>query len=535
MPIQMAVHHRKTDTVYMFSSVHKRKLPILRSTRTYKVPAYILCFVTKGEGVLLLNQSICRIEPFELYLLVPGMTIETSSQAVGIEYYAVVFEPLDIHKAEERFSVAPISALSESLMPGRLFIRNTREVFHRILQMYEESRGKTESRRYSLRLQLEELIQSLIKDMSMQKEDGDPRINRSIAYMKKNLRGKISLENLAQAAELPPVLFSRLFRLVTGALPVDYMTRLRVDTAKRLLGEKDSRVKEVAAATGFRSEFYFSRTFHRIVGVSPSIYMKRGELRVAIASSLGFQDNLAAIGVEPVAVIDLYRYPGMDDQEYQELYDSQMEILKQAQPSLIIGDNYHIEYRELFKPFAAHVFVEFPEWNWRVIYMTMAELVDREREAEQVLNRLDLRIADVRSALRAAWGEEKVTVIQVNHRSVGIQGTTNHPLNTLLHAELGLKPGSPVPTDDWRLELPPESLPNLETNRIFVHKHHLRAGSERVYSRMIASTSWNDIAAVKNNAVFTIPNWFLMSWTPLGRHAILDALLENSQSQRPQS
>ncbi|WP_139990510.1 helix-turn-helix domain-containing protein [Paenibacillus paridis] len=531
----MAVHQRKTDTVYMFSSVHKRKLPSWPSTRTYKIPAYILCFVTKGEGALLVNQSICRIEPFELYLLVPGMTIETSGQAAGIEYYAVVFEPLTLHKAEESFSVAPVTVLSESLMPGRLFIRNTREVFHRILRMYEESRGKTETNGYSHRLQLEELIQTLIKDMSTQKEDGDPRINRSIAYMKKNLRDKISLENLARAAELPPVLFSRLFRLVTGTLPVDYMTRLRIDTAKRLLGEKDSRVKEVAAATGFRSEFYFSRTFHRIVGVSPSIYMKRGELRVAIASSLGFQDNLAAIGVEPVAVIDLYKYPGMDDQEYQELYDSQMEMLKQAQPSLIIGDNYHIEYRELFKPFAAHVFVEFPEWNWRVIYMTMAELVDREREAEQVLNRLDLRIADVRSTLREVWGEEKVTVIQVNHRSVGIQGTTNHPLNTLLHAELGLKPGSPVPTDDWRLELPPESLPSIETNRIFVHKHHLRAGSECVYARMVTSASWNDIAAVKNKAVFTIPNWFLMSWTPLGRHAILDALLENSQLLRPHS
>ncbi|AET61121.1 AraC family transcriptional regulator [Paenibacillus terrae HPL-003] len=54
--------------------------------------------------------------------------------------------------------------------------------------------------------------------------------------------------------------------------------------AKQMLNVKNNRVKEVAAGVGFRSEFYFSRMFQRMVGVSPVLYMKRNRLKVAGAS-----------------------------------------------------------------------------------------------------------------------------------------------------------------------------------------------------------------------------------------------------------
>ncbi len=52
----------------------------------------------------------------------------------------------------------------------------------------------------------------------------------------------------------------------------DYLNKYRVEQAKRLMNESDMRVYEIAFAVGFNDQHYFSRTFRRIAGVSPSEY-----------------------------------------------------------------------------------------------------------------------------------------------------------------------------------------------------------------------------------------------------------------------
>jgi AraC-like DNA-binding protein/ABC-type enterochelin transport system substrate-binding protein len=511
--------------LYLFSSIRKRWYSTTVSKGARHIPVYMLVFVTKGEGSLLANGSLQQVKPFELYFFVPGMTIEVSVEAAPIEYYVIIFKPIEIITTDRKLAISGHSSFPKALLPGRLPLRNTHQAFQRILQLYEDNAERHSTHAFALRLQLETLIYSLLWDLTLVEENRDSRIETSIAHMQKHLAHRIQLDNLAQVAGLSPAAFSRIFRKKTGLLPIEYLTRMRIAEAKKLLAQEDSRVKEVSAAVGFRSEFYFSRTFQRIVNVSPKIYMNRRKLKIAIASSLGFHDHLSAIGVETVANIDLYKYPWMMDGEYQLLLHDQLLKLADSNPDLIIGDHYHQSFQNHFKKLAPHVILHSHDRNWRRNYLNLAELVDRERDANQEINRLELRIAEVRRTLNRSFGDQRIAILQVTHETVGIQGTANHPLNELMHSELGLKPGKWVPADNWRLELPPESLPHLETEHLFVQKHHLLAGSEKVFDRMTNTPSWNDIPAVKNNRVHLIPNWFLMSWTPQGRNQIVDALL----------
>ncbi|MGG4496118.1 hypothetical protein [Brevibacillus reuszeri] len=167
----------------------------------------------------------------------------------------------------------------------------------------------------------------------------------------------------------------------------------------------------------------------------------------------------------------------------------------------------------------------FPAWDWRVNQMKLAELVNREREAEQVITRLDLRLHEVRSELKSTLGKERITIMQVNHRAIGIQGTCDHPLNEMLYSMLKFTPGNPVPDHMWRIEMAPELMPCLETDRLFIQQHNLRAGSDKIFTRLQETPSWKAMDVVKNNRAQLIPNWFLMSWTPAGRDHILDSLL----------
>ncbi|MBP1991944.1 helix-turn-helix domain-containing protein [Paenibacillus eucommiae] len=475
---------------------------------------------------MLIDGMLHRIRPFELYLLAPGMILEIPDQSRTYEYYGVFFQPVLLTKSRGLFEAAQSLSLPGSLPAGHVPVSQPQQVLQHILKMYENSRGPFKGDSLSMRLQLEAFMNTLLRNMPDMQEESDDRIDRSLTYIEQHYAGKISVEKLAGIAGMSPIPYSRLFRKVTGLPPVEYMNTFRMEKAKRLISQENSRVKEVAASVGFRSEFYFSRLFQRMVGVSPTVYMKRGTLRVAVASSLGFHDHLQSVGVDPVCVVDLFHYPGMEAQAYAEQLNNQMDQLRQTSPDIIIADHYHLDFRELLKQVAPPVFLDFSVWDWKRNFLKIVELVDREREAAQTLARLEMRTADVGQMLRQKLADERVTIMQVNHRVIGIQGTIDHPLNELIYSELALKSGQQVPVDRWRWEMPPESLPPLETEHLFIQKHHVLAGSEFIFKRLIETSVWNEIHAVRHDHVQMIPNWFVMSWTPRGREQIMNTLMD---------
>jgi len=97
-------------------------------------------------------------------------------------------------------------------------------------------------------------------------------IFKTVAYMQTHYHDKIDMAMLSSMAGLTASSYSRLFKKTMKVAPVKYLTMLRIERAKRLLLHDGTPVKEVSAAVGFGDEFYFSRIFRRIVGITPSRY-----------------------------------------------------------------------------------------------------------------------------------------------------------------------------------------------------------------------------------------------------------------------
>lgn len=68
--------------------------------------------------------------------------------------------------------------------------------------------------------------------------------------------------------------FCRVFQSVVGRTPRTFLAQVRIETARMLLRHSDHPLKRVARLCGFRDEFYFSRAFHRQVGMSPGKYKR---------------------------------------------------------------------------------------------------------------------------------------------------------------------------------------------------------------------------------------------------------------------
>jgi AraC-like DNA-binding protein len=80
---------------------------------------------------------------------------------------------------------------------------------------------------------------------------------------------------LARVALMSSTHFTREFRATFGETPHRYLQRRRIERAMALLRTTSATVTEVAIRVGFESLGTFSRTFHAVVGLSPTEYRAR--------------------------------------------------------------------------------------------------------------------------------------------------------------------------------------------------------------------------------------------------------------------
>ena len=100
-------------------------------------------------------------------------------------------------------------------------------------------------------------------------------IRRVIRYIRSHYAEPMEVDALASLAGISKFHFLREFKRVTGQTVVTYINSLRVERAVRMLREGNTTVSAVAAACGFASHAYFSKTFCRLRGVHPSDLLAR--------------------------------------------------------------------------------------------------------------------------------------------------------------------------------------------------------------------------------------------------------------------
>ncbi|WP_309120935.1 AraC family transcriptional regulator [Paenibacillus sp.] len=98
---------------------------------------------------------------------------------------------------------------------------------------------------------------------------------QAIHYMTTQYAEPITIELMAESLGYNRAYLSRVFRERTGATPVAFLVRLRLDRARRLLRERPLlTVEQVASSVGFADALYFSKQFRRAYGQSPTEYRR---------------------------------------------------------------------------------------------------------------------------------------------------------------------------------------------------------------------------------------------------------------------
>lgn len=106
-------------------------------------------------------------------------------------------------------------------------------------------------------------------------QTADSLIEKIKDYIARHYGDDLTLEVMSEIFAMNPTYFSSFFRQKTGIKYKDYLTRVRITEAKRLLMQSDMKIYEISQRVGFSDVRYFSQIFLKATGVLPKEYKGR--------------------------------------------------------------------------------------------------------------------------------------------------------------------------------------------------------------------------------------------------------------------
>lgn len=118
------------------------------------------------------------------------------------------------------------------------------------------------------------------RDAGERDEEGDGRLSVMARMMEEYIRlhymEEISMQDAARMMNYSDAYFSKLFKQCFSCNFTVYLTRFRMEAAKKLLEQPTINIKEVGEAVGYSDSNYFAKVFRRYSGIGPTEY--RAEL-----------------------------------------------------------------------------------------------------------------------------------------------------------------------------------------------------------------------------------------------------------------
>lgn len=280
LPFTIPVAHDKTIIVqedilpYFYPHLHRHE-------------EIQLTLILKGEGTLVIGNSMHVFKPNEVYLIGANMPHVFKSDAS-------YFEPganNEIHALTIFFNakgkLAPLFDLPELKTVYSFF-----STHYSGLRIPEQSFADISGRMLSIKIvtgmdqliQFLQLLKSLssLENVSPLSTDIQPkafsdregmRISHIYNYIMKHYNRDLTLEEVAAAAYMTPQAFCRYFKRHTRVTFISFLNEIRISEAcKKLVDGGHDSVSSVAFNCGFNSITNFNRVFKSTVGKSPREY-----------------------------------------------------------------------------------------------------------------------------------------------------------------------------------------------------------------------------------------------------------------------
>ena len=266
------VHHVLEGTLYL----------TIGDDDPIEAPAGAMVIVPPGRLQYLAasqNVATSRISSDVLLPVREGMVILDATEGAG----AVLRIACGTVQADPNGSYGPLDGLSqpiaEDLSDAPVVSASFRAMLEEVAAPEEGAMALTSA------LMKACLVVLLRRHLQSSRETGTPpalfsdaRIGRAIAAILDCPSACHSVTSLAREAGMSRSAFARDFRATLGVTPMEFVTRIRLNLARRLLVSTVRSVEAISAEVGFSSRSHFSRVFRDHYGTDPSTFRRRNFL-----------------------------------------------------------------------------------------------------------------------------------------------------------------------------------------------------------------------------------------------------------------
>lgn len=96
-----------------------------------------------------------------------------------------------------------------------------------------------------------------------------------VAHIEAHFRSELSMKEMAAMAKLSSTQFNARFRELLRMSPSEYILKLRVEIAQKLLSTSNKSLAEIAGEAGFYDQSHFTKRFRKVTGMTPLAYRKQ--------------------------------------------------------------------------------------------------------------------------------------------------------------------------------------------------------------------------------------------------------------------
>ncbi|MBX9994187.1 YesN/AraC family two-component response regulator [Priestia megaterium] len=238
--------------------------------RQGEFPDYQWIQCTKGRGELRVNDQVYIIKENEGMFLTPH---------VPHEYYPVTSEWQVCWVSFNGSVIDDIMLSLQFINSGKIALTNAESLY----RMLQELMDRLEENHTSSTMQCSELLYSVILKLrqdsvyieSKSRLQQITQLNPVLRYIEEYYHQPLTLEVLAQQLNVTEQYTCLLFQQSLGIRPFEYVTRVRIQKAKKLLLKNNQiSVQDIARQVGYEHPSYFIKRFKEQENVTPTIFRK---------------------------------------------------------------------------------------------------------------------------------------------------------------------------------------------------------------------------------------------------------------------
>lgn len=247
-------------------------------------PEFELVLITKGRGKRMVGDHIDRFEEGDLVLLGSNLphewlcNDEYFNRPNGFQGEGIVIQFLENFLGNTFFEIPEnkrLIKIIEDSERGCLLRNESKLMISRIMKkmLHQDPSDNLYSLLNIFKILSNSTDYIILSSPNFLKTfqcDGQDPMKKVIQYLLQNFQETIHIKDLLRIANMSSTSFSVLFKNTYNMSFKEYLVKVRLGFACRLLGDDDKSVSQISFEAGFENLSNFNRLFKKFKGVTPS-------------------------------------------------------------------------------------------------------------------------------------------------------------------------------------------------------------------------------------------------------------------------